>query len=84
MRILAKNGSLGDLVLLLKENKRFLYQFYDRSRAVLTNDVQCQIFYSFIADFTRIKFDINIDNADFLDKTWKMPIYLTRDFVPCR
>ncbi|VDM18232.1 unnamed protein product [Hydatigera taeniaeformis] len=83
LRILAKNGSLGDLVLLLKENKPFLLQFYERSKAVLTNDVQCQIFYSFVADFTRIKFDLNIDGADFLDVSWEIPMYMTKDFVPC-
>lgn len=84
MRLLAKNGSLGELVLLLKENKSFLLQFYERSKAVLTNDVQCQIFHSFVADFTRIKFELNIDGADFLDITWEIPVYMTKDFVPCR
>ncbi|VDK31913.1 unnamed protein product [Taenia asiatica] len=83
LRILAKNGSLGDLVLLLKENKPFLLQFYEHSKSVLTNDVQCQIFYSFVADFTRIKFELNIDGADFLDTTWQIPVYMTKDFVPC-
>ncbi|KAL5966848.1 Pleckstrin homology domain-containing family M member 2 [Taenia solium] len=83
LRILAKNGSLGDLVLLLKENKSFLLQFYERSKSILTNDVQCQIFYSFVADFTRIKFELNIDGADFLDTTWEIPVYMTKDFVPC-
>ncbi|KAL5109886.1 hypothetical protein TcWFU_002002 [Taenia crassiceps] len=83
LRILAKNGSLGDMVLLLKENKSFLLQFYEYSKAVLTNDVQCQIFYSFVADFTRIKFELNIDGADFLDITWEIPVYVAKDFVPC-
>ncbi|EUB62210.1 hypothetical protein EGR_02962 [Echinococcus granulosus] len=83
LRILAKNGSLGDLVFLLKENKPFLLEFYERSKAILTNDVQCQIFYSFVADFTRMKFELNIDSADFLDATWEIPVYMTKDFVPC-
>ncbi|KAM7537043.1 hypothetical protein Aperf_G00000070233 [Anoplocephala perfoliata] len=83
LRTLANKGSLGDLILLLKENRRFLHDHYDRSKAVLTNDIQCQIFYSFIADLTRIKFDLNLTHADFLDTTWEIPVYKIKDFVPC-
>ncbi|VDL18567.1 unnamed protein product [Hymenolepis diminuta] len=83
LRTLANNGSLCDLVKLIKENKSFIYEHYEPGKAVFTNEVQCQIFYSFIADFTRIKFDLNLTHADFLDTTWDIPVYKYKDFVPC-
>ncbi|KAM3178886.1 hypothetical protein ACTXT7_001633 [Hymenolepis weldensis] len=83
LRTLANNGGLGDLVKLIKENKSFIYEHYEPGKAVFTNEVQCQIFYSFIADFARIKFDLNLTHADFLDTTWDIPVYKYKDFVPC-
>lgn len=83
LRTLVHNGSLVDFVILLMENKPFIYEHYERGKAVFTNEVQCQIFFSFIADFKRLKFDLNLTHADFLDTTWDLPVYKYKDFVPC-
>nr|CDS26674.1 RUN [Hymenolepis microstoma] len=83
LRTLAYNSGLADFVKLLMENKPFIYEHYERGKAVFTNEVQCQIFFSFIADFKRIKFDLNLTHADFLDTTWDIPVYKYKDFVPC-
>ncbi|VDO06132.1 unnamed protein product [Rodentolepis nana] len=83
LRTLAHNGGLVDFVKLLMENKPFIHEHYERGKAVFTNEIQSQIFFSFIADFKRIQFDLNLTHADFLDSTWDIPVYKYKDFVPC-
>ncbi|KAH8875707.1 RUN and FYVE domain-containing protein isoform 2 [Schistosoma japonicum] len=84
IRMLLHSGTLDFPFKLLLTNMHLSTAFYEESESVMGNDILIQIFYSLVSEVCRIPFDLNVENTEFLDETWCLPIFKTFMFVPCK
>ena len=51
--------------------------------SILGNEILGEIFLSLLYQLMYINFDLQLDNASFLDDTWDLPDYKKLELVPC-
>ncbi|KAK8402721.1 hypothetical protein O3P69_000814 [Scylla paramamosain] len=51
--------------------------------SIIGNEILGEIFLSLLYQCSHISFDLQLENASFLDETWQLPIYQEHELVPC-
>ncbi|KAF6777066.1 hypothetical protein AHF37_03194 [Paragonimus kellicotti] len=83
IRILLQRGLLDVPVKFMQTHADYATKFYEPSYSALGNEIFVQIFCSLVSEVCRLPFQLNLDNAEFLDETWQMPVFKQLEFVPC-
>lgn len=84
IRMLLQHGLLDFLSKLLQSCSNLATAFYDETGSILGNEILVQIFCSLLSELSRIPFNLELENSEFLDETWKLPLFKTFEFVPCK
>ena len=84
IRMLLQRNLLDFPVKLLQNNPHVAAKFYEPSVSVLGSEILVQIFCSLVSEISRISFALNLENTEFLDETWKLPVFRSYEFVPCK
>lgn len=83
IRFLLQRGRLEFLVHQIQSRAQFAEKFYDPVQSVLAHEILVQIFGSLISELGRLSFHLDLDNTEFLDDTWEMPLLQKYELVPC-
>ncbi|KAK7085432.1 hypothetical protein SK128_023426, partial [Halocaridina rubra] len=51
--------------------------------SIIGNEILGEIFLSLLYQCSHLDFNLNIENASFLDETWQLPTYEEHELVPC-
>ncbi|TPP61857.1 hypothetical protein FGIG_01607 [Fasciola gigantica] len=83
IRFLLQRGRLDFLIQQMQNHAQFAEKFYHPSQSVLAHEILVQIFGSLISEVGRLAFRLDLDNSEFLDDTWEMPLFRKYELVPC-
>ncbi|GAA48199.1 hypothetical protein CSKR_111082 [Clonorchis sinensis] len=83
IRLLLHHSMLDFPVKFMLAHPDYAASLYDSSYSALSNEIYVQILHSLLAEMCRVPFDLNLDNAEFLDETWEMPVFERYELVPC-
>ncbi|XP_076051194.1 uncharacterized protein LOC143031362 isoform X2 [Oratosquilla oratoria] len=56
---------------------------YDENDSIIGDEILGEIFLSLLYQCSRLEFDLDLDNASFLDDTWQLPPFVQYELVPC-
>jgi len=57
---------------------------YNTTNSILGNEILSQILYSLLLQLSYFNFDLDLDNAAFLDDSWQIPLMHKVELVPCK
>ncbi|VDN12446.1 unnamed protein product [Dibothriocephalus latus] len=84
LRTLVQRKLLENLLQLLRDNPVLALRHYEAGHSLFTDEILSEILRSLFAEVARLDFQLDLDNADFLDETWELPVMKELQFVPCR
>nr|VZI50796.1 unnamed protein product [Spirometra erinaceieuropaei] len=83
LRTLVHRKLLENLLQLLRDNPVLVLRHYEIENSLFTDDILSEILRSLFAELARLDFQLDLDNADFLDETWELAVMKELQFVPC-
>ncbi|KER30440.1 hypothetical protein T265_03172 [Opisthorchis viverrini] len=83
IRFLLHHSMLDFPVKFMLAHPDYATSLYDSSYSALSNEIYVQILHSLLTELCRVPFDLNLENAEFLDETWEMPVFERYELVPC-
>lgn len=83
LRMALQNKLLNSTVDVLLKNPNFLYTWYDSFKSFFANDILSEILLSLLRQVSELNFQLCLENHSFLDDTWRIPLYLQLQLVPC-
>ncbi|CAB3371937.1 Hypothetical predicted protein [Cloeon dipterum] len=81
-RLCLSKGVLHHPVEIMLENQAQWGTY--KTNSILGDEILGQIFLSVLLQCGKLKFDLNLSNALFLDETWMLPAFENLEFVPCK
>ncbi|XP_069728630.1 uncharacterized protein [Phaenicophaeus curvirostris] len=83
LRLALQGKVLAAAVRQLASSPRLL-QFYDPVSSILGNEDLLEPFLSLLLVLEEMDFCLDLQNCSFLDESWRLPVCITYETVPCR